>query len=152
MAERLAVFTGLDWAGGPVEAWHGTEPPAGPPVSSACALVTAGADLLLVDVHTRGWDLPGGHLEPGEDPVTALRRELAEEAGLAASDLGDPVLAGWFRLPAATMLVYRMSFTGSPGALTTTVPHEIGAVRFFPPGELPADTADRIWRPFAELP
>jgi len=27
------------------------------------------------------WDFPGGHIEPGEDPQAALRREVAEELG-----------------------------------------------------------------------
>jgi 8-oxo-dGTP diphosphatase len=29
------------------------------------------------------WSLPGGHVEPGEDGETAVRREVAEETGLA---------------------------------------------------------------------
>ncbi|HYX11177.1 MAG TPA: NUDIX hydrolase, partial [Candidatus Acidoferrum sp.] len=28
------------------------------------------------------WDIPGGFLEEGEDPVAGLRRELKEETGL----------------------------------------------------------------------
>lgn len=27
------------------------------------------------------WELPGGHIEPGEDPLTAAKRELNEETG-----------------------------------------------------------------------
>jgi 8-oxo-dGTP pyrophosphatase MutT (NUDIX family) len=36
------------------------------------------------------WTLPGGKVEFGEPPVRALRREVAEETGLAV-DVGAPV-------------------------------------------------------------
>ncbi|MTD14930.1 NUDIX domain-containing protein [Nakamurella sp. YIM 132087] len=33
------------------------------------------------------WSVPGGALEPGEEPVDAALRELREEAGIAARDV-----------------------------------------------------------------
>jgi len=40
---------------------------------------------LLVKSQQRGWELPGGQVEEGEDLVSSLRREVEEEAGVKIS-------------------------------------------------------------------
>jgi ADP-ribose pyrophosphatase YjhB (NUDIX family) len=41
-----------------------------------------GRILLVNPSYKERWDLPGGILERGEDPVSGLRREIVEELGL----------------------------------------------------------------------
>lgn len=68
----------------------------------AAALIDDGAGrVLLVRKHGSRWFMqPGGKIEPGEPPLAALRRELAEELGLDPGD-GDARYLGRFSAPAA---------------------------------------------------
>lgn len=51
-------------------------------VSSVALIAIDGTGKILVTEHKeRGWDIPGGHLEDGENAMTALEREVKEEAG-----------------------------------------------------------------------
>ena len=45
-------------------------------------LMGEGGRVLFVEHPERGWEIPGGHLEPGETPGKAMLRELKEETGL----------------------------------------------------------------------
>ncbi|MHA3704777.1 NUDIX domain-containing protein [Jatrophihabitans sp. YIM 134969] len=64
-----------------------------------CGALVRGDEVLLVHRHPDRrhfpgvWDLPGGHVEPGEEPVAALRRELREELGVTVTGLApDPAV------------------------------------------------------------
>ncbi len=37
---------------------------------------------VLVDIEGRGWSIPGGHVQEGESPRSAVLREATEEAGI----------------------------------------------------------------------
>jgi 8-oxo-dGTP diphosphatase len=51
-------------------------------VVTVMAFVPDGAGrVLLVRPHGRGWEMPGGRVEPGEDVVQAAVREVDEETG-----------------------------------------------------------------------
>lgn len=39
-------------------------------------------EFLLVKTEWRGWEMPGGQVEQGEDIVSALKRETKEESGI----------------------------------------------------------------------
>jgi 8-oxo-dGTP pyrophosphatase MutT (NUDIX family) len=67
------------------------DPPvlAGPPIRIALVLLVNPIKAILLQLRDRDaraepgqWSLPGGHVEEGEDPESAARRELAEETGL----------------------------------------------------------------------
>jgi 8-oxo-dGTP pyrophosphatase MutT (NUDIX family) len=106
-----------------------------PPVeqtTSAFAFVsdTAGRTLMTcVDRVGRGWDIPGGHVEPGESLAGTAARELHEETGLRLPPSALSIFA-WqrielleappadYRYPAlAYMAMFRAVLPG-PGAPT----------------------------------
>ena len=66
--------------------------------------------LLSVRRDVRGWELPGGQLNPGESHEAAARREVWEETGLRVSverHVGDYVRSG-FRPHTARVYVCRV--------------------------------------------
>jgi 8-oxo-dGTP diphosphatase len=89
--------------------------------------------VLAMRAELRGWELPGGAALPGESGEAALRREVAEETGLAVETLahvGDYCRSG-FR--PHTARVYRCRVSG--GVLRASP--ETPAVAWFDPIALP---------------
>lgn len=55
-------------------------------VSSVSIVIFDGEKILWTHHKTRGWDIPGGHIEEGESILEALNREAQEEAGVVMHD------------------------------------------------------------------
>ena len=63
-------------------------------VEAAGGVVTDPAGRWLLMRRNGRWDLPKGHIEPGEDAATAAVREIAEETGAVAA-VTHPLCATW---------------------------------------------------------
>lgn len=91
--------------------------------------------LLSIRSDVRGWELPGGRVEPGEQSPAALVREIREETGLRVKverHVGDYVRTG-FRPHLARVYVCRVS-SGEEKTSSETL--DIG---WFPTGAIPPE-------------
>ena len=129
------------------------------PVIGTLAYVLRGDDVLLVhrtfrgdDAHLGKYNGLGGKLEPGEDVVACIRRELREEAGLEATALR---LRGTISWPGFGQggedwfgFVFVVdAFTGEPPAANPEgTLHWVPRARLLS-GELPLWEGDHTWLP-----
>ncbi|HEX9017985.1 MAG TPA: NUDIX domain-containing protein [Anaerolineaceae bacterium] len=81
MKELLRVNSRIPWMPSNSEGrlYHTDELPAPESCGTAFAFAFTGERMLLTHLVKRGWDIPGGHIEPGESPVEAAVRETLEE-------------------------------------------------------------------------
>ena len=96
LVSRETVFEGKVWDIVRDTVTFGGQPMAREYMAHTGAVVIAAVDdagrLLLINqyrqpIATREWELPAGLLDmPGEDPLDAAKRELAEEADLVAAE------------------------------------------------------------------
>lgn len=78
MGKIVAIEKDAPWAPTPNEVaivLDETLPPI-EAITSAFALVFHGDQLLMTHLVKRGWDIPGGHVEPNETPLESAKREL----------------------------------------------------------------------------
>ncbi len=67
-------------------------------------ILTPSHEVLLIKIENPdgnwfGWITPGGGIDPGEDEITALKRELLEELGLKDFEVGPKIWTRFHAFP-----------------------------------------------------
>ena len=52
-------------------------------VSAGGVVINQESQVLLVNQRGSSWSLPKGHVDPGEEPLAAAKREILEETGIS---------------------------------------------------------------------
>lgn len=107
------------------------------PTGAGIILLNSLSQILLIlrdntaDIpYPNTWDLPGGHLEEGESPEQAIRREMKEELEL---DLGDILLFREYHHESYDEYVYLKKIDLDPAIIPL---HEGQQIRYFGPDEI----------------
>jgi 8-oxo-dGTP diphosphatase len=111
-------------------------------VSAAAILINDRGEVLLLDHVLRpkfGWGLPGGFVDPNEQPLDAAQREVREETGLEAEGL---TLLRVRTVGRHLEILFKGTARGDARVLT----HEIYRLGWFASGNLPDAMAPPLKR------
>ena len=82
----------------------------------SCLVRNQDNTILAVRHHQRGWELPQGRVEQGEDLMTALHREVLEETGVVVTV--PRIAAIWSKLSEPAAVIHGFIADYASGVLT----------------------------------
>ena len=83
-----------------------------------CLIRNAHDEILLIRNEKRGWEIPQGRVEEGENLIEALHREVREEAGVEI-EMG-PLAAVWSKVAPPPAVIFTFLGRYLSGELTPT--------------------------------
>jgi len=83
-----------------------------------CLVRNASNAVLLIRHHKRGWEIPQGRVEEGENLVAALCREVREEAGVEIEP--GPLTAVWSLISESPAVIFTFLGRYKSGDLATS--------------------------------
>ncbi|MBI1755945.1 MAG: NUDIX domain-containing protein [Fimbriimonas ginsengisoli] len=105
-----------------------------------------GERVLVCDIEGRGWTVPSGRVEPGETPLAAAERELAEEG---AARLESWTRIGCYRIGTGRAARWAECFAGRVTEMGQPAPGgESRAGRLVALDDLPSMYS--LWNPLTE--
>jgi 8-oxo-dGTP diphosphatase len=83
-----------------------------------CLVRNSKNDVLLIRHHKRGWEIPQGRVEEGENLIDALHREVREEAGVEIES--GPLGAVWSLISESPAVIFTFLGSYKSGDLLTS--------------------------------
>lgn len=84
----------------------------------SCLVRNAEGKVLLIRHYKRGWEVPQGRVEEGEEIIAALHREVREETGVEVEP--GPLTCVWSKLSPPSALIFTFLADYAGGELTTS--------------------------------
>lgn len=85
-------------------------------IVASCLVRNSDGRILLIRHHRRGWEIPQGRVEEGENLLDALCREVMEETGVMIEP--GMLAAVWSKLTPPSAIIFGFLATWQAGELT----------------------------------